>query len=192
MDGSALARRAPAGEVPLCGSRRRRYDPTRQPSRGVFRMTHSPAVAAEHNAVLTAVGLVEQADLGVVQVTGPDRVAFLHGLASSDVKKLPVGRGQVGFLLNTTGHVVADLTILHLPDRLLVLVPKALVARVAADLEKFHIMEKVTVEVISAAVVAAGAYGPAVGDLLNDAFSLDVLAPDEFQHFEMSFEGTVV
>lgn len=148
--------------------------------------------AAEYAAVREAVGLIERPGAGLVRIAGPDRAGFLHGVVSCEIKKLPVGRGAYGMLLNTTGHVVADLVALALPDELLVLPSPGLAGRVAADLEKFHIMEKVTITDLSAATAVIGLHGPAAGDLLNDAFSLDVLNPEEHQHFEMSFQGTAV
>ncbi len=43
----------------------------------------------EYQAVRDAVGFLDLSDRGKIEVTGPDRITFLHSMISNDVKELP-------------------------------------------------------------------------------------------------------
>jgi folate-binding protein YgfZ len=151
-----------------------------------------PDFVAEVRAVREAAGLVSRPGAEALRVTGPDRASFLHGVVSADTKKLPVGEGRPGFILNTKGGTVAGLTVLARAEEMLVLPWAAPAGRVAADLERFHIMEKVRIEDLTAGHAVIGLHGPAAADLLNDALAVDVTAPGDYRPFEFRFEGAAV
>ena len=52
------------------------------------------ALAEAYRAVSAGVGLIDRSNRARVEVSGPDRVKFLHNVTTNDVKRLPAGRGH--------------------------------------------------------------------------------------------------
>jgi len=65
-----------------------------------------------YRASVERVGLFSNVGRGVVAVSGAAALRVVNGLASNDVKDVPLGRGVYSFLLDRRGRVVADLRIL--------------------------------------------------------------------------------
>lgn len=105
-------------------------------------MGSSSDAAAEYAAVRHGVGLIDRSDLGVLEVTGRDRAAFLHAMLSNDVKSLGPGQGCAATLLDVHGKVQALLTVLALADRILLLTPPGLGAPTLQALDKYLFSEK--------------------------------------------------
>jgi hypothetical protein len=55
----------------------------------------------------------------LLKLTGKDRQSFLQGMVTNDVVKLQPGEGCYAFLLDSTGHVLADMHVLNVGDYLL-------------------------------------------------------------------------
>ena len=68
--------------------------------------------AARHNA-----GLVDLSFRGMLRLTGGERLRWLNGQITNDVKTLQPGEGRPAAALNAKGHLVADLTVYGLADR---------------------------------------------------------------------------
>lgn len=68
--------------------------------------------AAELRAVREGAGLFRLPGRGVLEVAGGDRVRWLDGMISADVKGLAPGAGAPGLLLTRQGRIVADLFVL--------------------------------------------------------------------------------
>jgi glycine cleavage system T protein len=68
--------------------------------------------ATEYAAVRSAVGFIDLLHRGLLQLTGADRVSFLQGMVSNDVKALQPGTGQYATILNQQGKVLGDTRVL--------------------------------------------------------------------------------
>ena len=64
--------------------------------------------AAEYAAARSTVGLIDLAHRGLLQFTGPDRLSFLQGMLSNDLRVLKPFDGQYATILTLQGKVVAD------------------------------------------------------------------------------------
>ena len=121
--------------------------------------------AAEYAAVRTHAGLVDRGDWGVVELTGRDRVGFLHALLSNDVKSLAPGQGCAATLLDVHGKVQVLLDILVLEDRLLLLLPPGTAHKTLEALDHYLFSEKVALTDVSAGTrlwLVAGPEAPAL------------------------------
>jgi glycine cleavage system T protein (aminomethyltransferase) len=98
--------------------------------------------AAEYEAVRRGVGLVDHGNLGVLEVTGRDRAAFLHAMLSNDVKSLAPGQGCQAAFLDVHGKVQTLLLIWVLDDRIFVITPGGAVAKTNEALDKYLFSEK--------------------------------------------------
>jgi len=100
---------------------------------------------AEHRAVRAAVGVVDRSHYGVLEVTGADRVSFLDGMLSNDVKRLAPGQGCAAAFLDARGRVQALLAVLAVDDSHLLILPTGTAVKVQEALEKFHFAERLEI-----------------------------------------------
>lgn len=97
----------------------------------------------EHQALRESVGLLDFSYRGRICVLGPDRVRFLHGQVTNDIKALEVEQGCYAALISAKGKMVTDLNIYRLEEELLLDFEPGLTARVLERLEKFIIADDV-------------------------------------------------
>ncbi len=109
---------------------------------------------------------------GVLEASGPDAAAFLHGQLANDVTGLPVGGTNRSLLLNHKGHAMAEAQVLRPEERrLLLVVDDARLDWVAESLERHVVFDEVELRRVPAAAVtvqgrgAAGALADALGGL---------------------------
>ncbi len=88
---------------------------------------------------------VDRSDRGRLRLTGKDRQSFLQGMVTNDVARLAPGQGCYAFLLDATGHVLADVRVLCLENSLLLDVEPGMASFVAETLDRYLIMEKVRI-----------------------------------------------
>jgi folate-binding protein YgfZ len=98
----------------------------------------------EYLALTESVGLVEMPWLGRLKVTGSDRVDFLQGMLSNDVKSLMPGTGCPALLLTEQGKIVADLIVLAEADSFMLDGSTAGTDAAHATLERFLVADDVT------------------------------------------------
>ena len=83
-----------------------------------------------------------------LRMTGVDRVDFLHGQCTNDIKQLGVGESCYAAFLNAKGKMRGEGHVICLADRFLLEVNSEL----TPSLEKFIITEDVTIEDVSVAM----------------------------------------
>ena len=76
---------------------------------------------AEYRALREAAGVLDRATTGLLRLTGADRVRFLNGMITNDVKALTPGAGLYAALCSAQGKVLGDLRVLALEEALLLL-----------------------------------------------------------------------
>jgi folate-binding protein YgfZ len=102
---------------------------------------------SEYRAVRGRAGLIERFDRGTIKVVGSDRYTWLQGMVSNDVRRLESGESVIqACMLNATGHLIADLSIVRADDFLLLDVPRQTERKVFDTLDQFLIVEDVALE----------------------------------------------
>jgi folate-binding protein YgfZ len=110
-------------------------------------------VAAESHALHQHAGVIDLSFRGRLCLLGADRVRFLHGQVTNDIKRLRPGEGCYAALVTAKGRMESDLNVLILADELLLDFEPGLSTRVATRLEKYIVADDVQV------VDAASQYG---------------------------------
>jgi folate-binding protein YgfZ len=95
-----------------------------------------------------------------IRMTGRDRVRFLHGMCTNDIKKLQPGQSCMAAVVNRQGKLVADITALATAEALLLLVERSNLQGTIDALSKFLVADDVQLE--PAAIALVGVYGPDV------------------------------
>ena len=145
-------------------------------------------VAAEYRAARQAAALFDRSALGKISVTGRDRLAFLQGMLTNDVKGLQPGQGAPAAFLDAHGKVMVLLVVYAAADRVLIELPAGLTEKTLQTLDRYLISEKASFEAVDDAFVILSVQGPAAAGLLAGlaGAALD-LAP--YAHVEVTIAG---
>ncbi|HEV2327554.1 MAG TPA: aminomethyltransferase family protein [Verrucomicrobiae bacterium] len=100
---------------------------------------------AEYRALRESAGVLDFSFRGRICLTGNDRIRFLHGQITNDVKKLPAGEGCYAALTTAKGRMESDLNVFNLPDELLLDFEPGLTERISGRLEKFVVADDVQI-----------------------------------------------
>ncbi|HSB80011.1 MAG TPA: aminomethyltransferase family protein [Candidatus Methylomirabilis sp.] len=117
----------------------------------------------EYGAVRTGVGLLDFSFRGMIRLTGSERLRWLNGQISNEVKDLASGEGKQAAVLSPKGHILGDLVVYGLTDAVWVDVDRMRAPVVRDAFERHIIADDVTVEDVSdrhAHLVLAGPEAP--------------------------------
>ncbi len=126
-------------------------------------------VRAEFRALLSGCGTYDLSGRSKIRLTGADRVRWLKGMVTNNIRDLALNHGVYAFLLNAQGHIQADLYAYNVGDSLLVDVDARLREVVLAHFDKFIIMDDVEVADVSATLAATAVAGPRAKQVLDKA-----------------------
>ena len=104
-----------------------------------------------------------------IQLTGKDRVRWLNGMITNNVRELAVGHGVYAFLLNPQGHILGDLIVYNRGEHLLVDTDQSQLEKILATFDHYIIMDDVDVANISDKLSAIGLRGPNAETVLKAA-----------------------
>jgi folate-binding protein YgfZ len=147
-------------------------------------------LAMECRRVREQVALFDTGFQAFAYFSGPDRVRYLNAMLTCNIKDLQEGQGTIGLLLSPQGHILAEVRCLGLAERLLTVFHRSVRSRTVETLERFIIMDDVTLEDATERLGSVGVEGPAAGDVLMDACGLKIEALAELGHEEKSIGGT--
>jgi folate-binding protein YgfZ len=124
---------------------------------------------AEFRSLLSGCGLYDLSDRAKIAVTGADRVRWLNGMLTNNVRDLAPNHGVYAFLLNAQGRVQGDLYAYNLGDSLIVDTEGRQRERVLAHFDKYIIADDVEVADVSATLTSIGVAGPQARAVLDAA-----------------------
>jgi folate-binding protein YgfZ len=101
--------------------------------------------AAEYAAVRSAVGFIDLSHRALLQLTGADRVSFLQGMVSNDVKALQPGEGQLATVLNQQGKVLGDTRVLCSENSLYLDLWEIIKDKLAEHLNRYLVADEVEI-----------------------------------------------
>lgn len=117
----------------------------------------------EYQAVRRAMGLLDRSERGKLVLTGNDRIPWLQGMVSNDVRPLATGAPAVyACVLNATGHLLADLCIVNRGDNLLLDMERENLEKIFRLLDDYVITEDVEIADHSDALACLSVQGPLV------------------------------
>ena len=135
-------------------------------------------------------------DLGFrakIALGGKDRVRWLNGMVSNNIRDLAAGDGVYAFILNPQGHILGDLNAYNRVESLLVDTDRSQAEKILAIFRKYIIMDKVEVSDLSEQLTALGVSGPKAREVLAACgFELpETVAPETggLHLYEMKWGG---
>ena len=125
--------------------------------------------SAEFRTLLEGCGLFDMSWQAKLVLTGEDRVRWLNGMVTNNVRDLGVGRGVYNFVLTAQGRIVGDLVAYNRGDFLLVTSDRGQSAGITEIFDRYIIMDDVEVADISEKLAAVGIAGPRAAQVLQAA-----------------------
>ncbi len=142
------------------------------------------AIEAEY-ARAQSVALLDTNYHTALWLDGSDRVRYLNAVLTNDVAGLKEGHGSMGLLLNPQGHILAELRVHAMAERLLILGHASVRARTSETLEKFIIMDDATLTDATDDFGSIALEGPRAAQILYEACALKLDAMDPHAHREV-------
>jgi folate-binding protein YgfZ len=100
---------------------------------------------AEHTALRESASVLDLSFRSRICLTGADRVRFLHGQVTNDIKRLKTGEGCYAAITTAKGKMESDLNICVLQDELLLDFEPGLTENISQRLEKYIVSDDVQI-----------------------------------------------
>ncbi len=146
----------------------------------------------EYRAVRAAAGLVDLSFRGFLQLTGSERLRWLNGRITNEVKGLKTGEGVLAAVLTAKGHLLSDLAVFGLDDSVWIDLPHHRAAAVRDAFERHIIADDVQVEVVGDRFAHLSLAGPQASRILAAAGAEEVRGLPPWHHMESRLAGVPV
>jgi folate-binding protein YgfZ len=141
---------------------------------------------AEFQALVSGCGIY-RCDRALISLTGADRVRWLNGMVTNNIRDLVSGHGVYAFVLNPQGHIQADVYAFHRGESVLVETEASQRETLLQVFDRYIIMDDVEVEDLSGKVRLVGVTGPRSAEVIAHAgWKVPELAPLQFTEVEGS------
>ena len=159
---------------------------------GWLQPVHFGNLAAEYESVRGTVGLLDLSHRCLLQFTGPDRLSFLQGMLSNDLRPLKTFDGQYATLLNQQGKVLADLRVLCALNSLYLDFWEHLKDKIVAHLNRYLVADEVEIADRSGEYATLSLQGPNAEALLRTISAATDLPMTMAHHAMINLEGAAV
>jgi len=119
----------------------------------------------EQRATEESAGVVDRSNRGVVRITGPDRLSWLHSLTTQALDGLAPGASAQALVLSPNGHIEHHLTLTDDGTATWLHVEPGTAAALVEFLESMRFMLRVEVADVSGDHAVLTVLGPAAGDI---------------------------
>jgi len=124
---------------------------------------------AEFASLLNDCGIYDLGFRARLSLTGGDRVRWMNGMVTNNVRDLGAGHGVYAFLLNPQGRILGDMVVYNQGEALMVETDHSQVDKLIATFDHYIIMDDVEVANASENWTAVGLAGPKSRAILNRA-----------------------
>lgn len=136
---------------------------------GAETVLHFQSAAEELNALRHGCGVFHLGWRGKLVVSGEDRVRWLNGMVTNNIRDLRQDFGNYNFLLNAQGQIQGDLLAFQRGEFFILETETGQIARIREFLERFIIMDDVEIGDISSGLSSLGIAGPHALEVLSKA-----------------------
>jgi aminomethyltransferase len=148
-------------------------------------------VRGEFAALLSGCGVYDLSGRAKIALTGGDRVRWLNGMVTNNIRDLAPGHGVYAFLLNPQGHILGDLYAYNRGDSLLIDTDQSQSEKLLATFDHYIIMDDVEVTNVSDKLTAIGIVGPKAREALR-VVGFDVAELQGLQSVDVTWKNLAV
>ena len=135
--------------------------------------------ASEYRHARETVALIDKNYRAYLSFTGPDHVRYLNAILTNNIKDLRDGQGVVSLLLNPQGHILAEIETYAFSDRLFCVSYAMIRERLIEWLDKYIIMDDVTLTDETARYGTLALEGPKAAAVVQEVFGADIAKYEE-------------
>jgi aminomethyltransferase len=144
-------------------------------------------ITAEHRAVREACGVFDVSHMGEFVIHGPEALDLIQHISVNDASRIEEGQAQYSAMCLDSGGVIDDLIIYRFPDRWMLVVNAANLAKDWAWIDGHASSFDVSLEDVSDDTALIALQGPKAREVLRPLASLDV---DDVAYYRFA-EGEV-
>ncbi|MBC8095261.1 MAG: aminomethyl transferase family protein [Akkermansiaceae bacterium] len=141
---------------------------------------------AEHTALMQSAGVIDLSFRSRICLLGADRVRFLHGQVTNDVKRLRSGEGCYAALVTAKGRMQSDLNIHCLQDELLLDFEPGLTQAVTLRLEKYLVADEVQIVDVAAHYGLLSVQGPRAETVISSLGIFNEVPKEPFRFVKVT------
>lgn len=142
----------------------------------------------ELRAVISGCGFY-RGNQALISLTGRDRVRWLNGMVTNNIRDLAADRGVYAFVLNPQGSILGDLYIFNRGESLIAQIDRTQLETLLAIFRKYIIMDKVEIADLSDTFSVIGLFGPRSSEILSAA-GFNISNPDPLKTHQCNFQGS--
>ena len=120
-----------------------------------------------------SVALLDKSYRAYLSFSGPDRVRYLNAILTNDIKDLRENYGVISLFLNPQGRILAEIETYDLPDKLFCLSYASIREPLIAALDKYIIMDDVTLTDRTADFATLALEGPKAALVAQELTGVD-------------------
>jgi folate-binding protein YgfZ len=126
-------------------------------------------VQREFTALTSGCGMYDLGFRTRISLKGGDRVRWMNGMVTNNIRDLAIGHGVYAFLLNPQGRILGDMNVYNLGEMLVVETDRSQLEKILATFDHYIIMDDVEVTNLSEESTTLGVAGPKSRAVLNAA-----------------------
>jgi folate-binding protein YgfZ len=150
--------------------------------RGATTVARFGDLEAELAALRAGCGVYDLGFRAKLSLTGGDRVRWLNGMVTNNIRDLATGHGLYAFLLNPQGRILGDLYAYNRGESIVVDTDRSQSEKILATFDHYIIMDDVEVKDVTDEVSAVGISGPRGREVLIAAgFAVPEIQPLQMQ-----------
>jgi folate-binding protein YgfZ len=127
----------------------------------------------EYRYLRESAALLDKNYRAYLEFTGPDRVRYLNAILTNDIKGLQENHGTVSLLLNPQGHILAEIETYAFGETLFCISFAMARERLSLTMDKYIIMDDVTLTDRTDAYATLGVEGPKVMEVVRAVSGVD-------------------
>jgi len=143
----------------------------------------------EEQFALERVALIDKNYRAYLTFTGPDRVRYLNAILTSNIKDLGLGHGIVSLLLNPQGRILAEIETYAREKALFCVSYQMIGARLVGWMEKYIIMDDVTLADDTEAFGTLALEGPGTMEAVKRLSGVDLASHIELNQVDANVDG---
>ncbi len=128
-------------------------------------------ILIQYEAATKFGAIIDMSARGKIDISGKDRVDFIHRMVTNDVKNLAPGTGCYACLLNAQAKVISDMNVWMTESKIVLGVEPGFAAKTIEALEKFIVTDDVALKDTTNELIGFGVIGPAAEKLIGSITS---------------------
>lgn len=136
----------------------------------------------EYRTVRSHAGLLDLCHRSLLRFTGKDRVSFLQGMVSNDVKGLAAGQGVYAAILDVHGKIMADVRVFCTDDFILLDLWEAVKEKILQHLNRYIIADDVEIADLADQYGIISLQGPKARPFLRALLPPERIPLEELDH----------